>query len=72
MAHELRALACLPEDLVSISSAHMVAHKLCNINSRGPNIFLLAFVGVVHKHTCRQSTHKTSNKKFKKIRLLAK
>jgi hypothetical protein len=34
MAQQLRALAALPEDLVSIPNTHMAAHN-CNSSSRG-------------------------------------
>jgi hypothetical protein len=56
MAQQLRALVTLPEDLVLISSMHVVAY-ICNSSSRGliplwplwtPNIHM------VHRHIHRQ------------------
>ena len=48
MAHWLRTLAALPEDLGSIPSTYMAVHKL-------PVTPVLGYVAPSHRHACRQN-----------------
>lgn len=70
MAQHLRALATLQRTWVWFPAPTWQLPTMCNSNSKRWNSCILLVPGeyVVHRHTCRQSTHTHGwNKKFSKL-----